>query len=158
MRLRLYYTSKFSLSHPKTKMILGWNCFAVVNITDQMMEMAIDRLKTFAFVGDTDDWDNSICLFHAMFGDKFNAHSVTNVRPTHNINKKYDPKLATELIKPEDDPHDWKLYLAAKQLIEERRKVYGYPVYIRPERREKRESGGRGEGSGGSVGGIGEGR
>mmetsp|Transcript_26139 Transcript_26139/g.60377 ORF Transcript_26139/g.60377 Transcript_26139/m.60377 type:complete len:408 (+) Transcript_26139:72-1295(+) len=35
---------------------------------DKMLELALWRLKQFGFFGITDDWDNSICLFHTMYG------------------------------------------------------------------------------------------
>ena len=37
----------------------------------------------FAFIGDTDQWDLSICLFHAMFGGKCLPVELHDMRPTH---------------------------------------------------------------------------
>ena len=38
------------------------------------------RLQAFAFVGITDYWQSSICLFHAMHGGTPRAESFANVR------------------------------------------------------------------------------
>ena len=45
------------------------------------VRVAISRLRGFAFVGLTDDWASSICLFHLMFGGRCLAAERRNVRP-----------------------------------------------------------------------------
>ena len=50
-------------------------------------ELALRRLETeFAFVGLTNNWALSICLFHAMFGGPCLAHEFLNTRPTNHTN------------------------------------------------------------------------
>ena len=47
-------------------------------------ELALRRLETeFAFVGLTNHWALSICLFHAMFGGPCLSHEFLNTRPTN---------------------------------------------------------------------------
>lgn len=45
-------------------------------------ELAVSRVKEFAFIGLTDEWNLSICLFHAMFGGECYAHEFLNTHPT----------------------------------------------------------------------------
>lgn len=47
---------------------------------------AVDTLHTrFAFVGLTDEWDLSVCLFHRMFGGACHPREFKNVRPGRNL-------------------------------------------------------------------------
>ncbi len=52
----------------QVKMLNGIACTANIEITTTLLSNAIRRLSQLAFVGDADDYENSICLFHAMFG------------------------------------------------------------------------------------------
>merc|ERR550514_2499518 len=64
------------------KMMNGRDCGAAVPVTVDMMSSAIDRLDTgFAFVGLTEEWALSVCLFRAMFGGKCHRREFLNVRP-----------------------------------------------------------------------------
>lgn len=45
------------------------------------LELAKSRLKGFAFVGLTEEWDLSICLFHAMFGGPCRQPEFANMHP-----------------------------------------------------------------------------
>ena len=49
----------------------------------QELKQAVSFLRSekMAFVGLTDYWTESICLFHAMFGGNITAHEFTNTRP-----------------------------------------------------------------------------
>ena len=59
-------------------------------------ELALRRLKTeFAFVGLTNNWALSICLFHAIFGGPCLAHEFLNTRPTHTNPRKPPPATNT---------------------------------------------------------------
>ncbi|CAJ1451940.1 unnamed protein product [Effrenium voratum] len=49
--------------------------------TRSMAEEAVRRVSGFAFVGITEEWDLSVCLFHAMFGGSCHASEFENVRP-----------------------------------------------------------------------------
>eukprot|EP00055_Hartaetosiga_balthica_P017199 m.113624 g.113624 ORF g.113624 m.113624 type:complete len:148 (+) comp9267_c0_seq16:583-1026(+) len=48
------------------------------------VNLAMERLHgpQMAFVGLTDEWNTSICLFHAMYGGEITPHEMTNVRPS----------------------------------------------------------------------------
>ena len=58
-------------------------------------ELALRRLETeFAFIGLTNHWALSICLFHAMFGGPCLSHEFLNTRPT-NHTKSAKPAAST---------------------------------------------------------------
>lgn len=111
-------------------MMNGYPCNKPVEVTEEMTQYAINRIRQAAFVGDTDEWDSSICLFHAMFGGEVNPHSFQNVRPT--TAKNYDRTSSDMLLSPEDDPHDWEFYLAAKAVMRRNQELYGMPMYHAP--------------------------
>ena len=110
-------------------MMTGYGCNWIMNITDEMLHLAIQRVHQAAFVGDTDEWDSSICLFHSMFGGEMNPHSFQNVRPT--LVAGYNHSASFELT-PEDDPWDWQFYLAAKTVMRKHQEIYGMPTYVPP--------------------------
>jgi len=43
---------------------------------------ALARLDAYSFIGDTDDYASSVCLFHAKLGGECFAEELTNSRPT----------------------------------------------------------------------------
>ncbi|CAK0871575.1 unnamed protein product [Prorocentrum cordatum] len=57
------------LASCQTRMFAGHRCESTKRVTDADVDLAIERLDTgFAFVGITEEWPLSVCLFHAMFG------------------------------------------------------------------------------------------
>mmetsp|Transcript_16189 Transcript_16189/g.47235 ORF Transcript_16189/g.47235 Transcript_16189/m.47235 type:complete len:329 (+) Transcript_16189:64-1050(+) len=80
-----------------TRLIVGKHCFGGEkehykkgdNVT------ALRRLhEEFAFVGLTEEWDLSVCLFHAMFGGSCHRREFLNVRPGeyHKPGQLYDTR------------------------------------------------------------------
>jgi hypothetical protein len=115
-------------------MLTSGKCAAPEPVDEQRLQLAIDNLRKAAFVGLTDEWNDSICLLHAMFGGKVNAHSFRNVRSTEEVWSGH-AKVSEEDIAPEDDPYDWQLYLVAKAVFRERQRRNGLPVYKEPDNR-----------------------
>lgn len=115
----------------------GFHCAVDVEVTSEMTEAAIALLDGAAFVGLTEEWNDSICLFHAMYGGELNPHSFSNVRSTNDFAFAKKEQEATgeayrptpTHVDPGDDPHDWAFYLAAKALYRKRQRQYGLPVY-----------------------------
>lgn len=70
------------IAHCQTKMILGYKCYARVEVTSQMVERAIAAMERFAFVGDTDQWVLSMCVFARKFGRPDLQGFHLNSRPT----------------------------------------------------------------------------
>lgn len=57
------------LTSCQTRMLAGHQCESRYRVTDADVDLAIERLDTgFAFVGITEEWPLSVCLFHAMLG------------------------------------------------------------------------------------------
>jgi len=86
------------------------NCFSADGIVGARCkpELSRDHLalarkrlaEGFAFVGDTDDWERSICLFHAKFGGKCLAVELINTRETSD---KMTDDAAEELVAMADE-------------------------------------------------------
>jgi hypothetical protein len=84
---------------------------------------AIHRLITgFAFVGLTELYDLSVCLFHAMFGGRCLPVEFTNTRPAR------DQALLPGSFTAWGgmvDGYDWRLYSEATRIFFERLQQYG---------------------------------
>lgn len=116
-------------------MLTGSKCAANEPVDEQRLQRAVDTLRQAAFVGLTDEWNDSICLLHAMLGGKMAAHSFRNVRSTDEVLHKTGGQVEDDDISPDDDPYDWQLFLVAKSLFRLRQKHYGLPIYESPDRR-----------------------
>merc|ERR1740130_1700859 len=90
-------------------MMNGIHCGKQVAVTDDMVELALWRLSDgFAFVGLTEEWALSVCLFHAMFGGDCHEREFLNVRPgvKHADHENYDASVLEGWV----DPYDGALY------------------------------------------------
>jgi len=56
--------------------------FPCTQVGQPNVALALSRLDGFAFVGLTEEWSLSICLFHAMFGGRCLPGELGNARPT----------------------------------------------------------------------------
>lgn len=74
------------------------------------VDTAVRRLAGFSFVGITDEWDLSICLFHAIFGGDCHAKEFNNKnsRNSTKLDLVHGMRFANYL-----DAYDWQLYSAA---------------------------------------------
>ena len=114
----------------QVKMLNGLYCAQVVEVTEAMVNRAIDRMARAAFVGITDEWNDSMCLFHAMYGGRLPAPAFQNIRATdHMVAGSYNSQQALVAVAKEDDPNDWRLYESAVIIFRRRQKRYGIPVY-----------------------------
>jgi len=87
------------------------------------VSVAIDMLHDgFAFVGITDQWALSVCLFRVMFGGQCVASDLANVRPGENSSSSYYD--TSELLGWVDDL-DGPLYAEAARMFESAVTVYG---------------------------------
>lgn len=89
--------------------------------SDEEVDMAISRLNTFAFVGLTDRWQMSVCLFHAMFGGEITASEFRNVRLGTNAGHHgYDTSILGSFV----DDADEALYARAVEIFECNLEIY----------------------------------
>jgi hypothetical protein len=78
------------------------------------LQTALSRLRKFGFVGLTDQWDLSICLWHAKFGGECLAAEFTNL---HQARVEYDEGSFPESLHLNDqDLYDEAAELFAKEL------------------------------------------
>jgi hypothetical protein len=79
--------------------------------------LAIERLDGFAFVGLTEEFDLSVCLFHHMFGGECIDVEFFNMRKGRYESEVETQQFETDLAQLEalGDPWDTPLYEAASQ-------------------------------------------
>eukprot|EP00927_Polykrikos_kofoidii_P084146 TRINITY_DN8795_c0_g1_i1.p1 TRINITY_DN8795_c0_g1~~TRINITY_DN8795_c0_g1_i1.p1 ORF type:complete len:384 (+),score=46.74 TRINITY_DN8795_c0_g1_i1:56-1153(+) len=100
----------------------GLPCFmnqkeARVEISDSEVMEARRRLRDdFAFVGIAEEWDLSVCLFHAMFGGTCYEFEMANVHPS-TPGKKAEGFHNVSILNGYTDPYDTPVYEEAKKLF-----------------------------------------
>ena len=70
----------------------------------------------FAFVGLTEEWDLSVCLFHKMFGGACHAFEFENTRPSYE-GKSADQDYNTSELQGWHDDIDEAIYAAASEVF-----------------------------------------
>ena len=92
-----------------------------------LLQRALERLESLAFVGITDRWAESACLFHAQFGGRLHPAEVRAFRQK-------DHSVAQEAREVSDaelrdlDAWDTQVFERAKALFEGRLALYGVPA------------------------------
>jgi len=91
--------------------------------TSEDVVVAINMLhEGFAFVGITDQWDLSVCLFRAMFGGQCNSNDFENTRQGDNASESgYDTSELDGWVDIWDGP----LYSEGLEMFESARQLYG---------------------------------
>ena len=108
------------LSGCYAKLLTGRACNADVSLQSSDVALAVSRLRRdFAFVGLTEFFDVSVCVFGAMFGGTFApANMLQNFRPNRHSNR-------SELLTDYVDKDDEAVYSAAAQLFESQVRNFG---------------------------------
>jgi hypothetical protein len=98
-------------------------CATVHSLTSEDVSVAMNVLQEgFAFVGITEQWDLSVCLFRAMFGGQCVASDFANIRPGKNHSTSgYDTSELYGWVDVVDGP----LYAESALIFESTRSVYG---------------------------------
>ena len=86
--------------------------------TTNEVRSAMSRLDTFAFVGITDHWQLSVCLFHAMFGGAVRASDLINARPGDYASSKRHGAYDVALLRGVQDEADFAVYTRALEIFE----------------------------------------
>jgi len=76
------------------------------------VRLAVHRLRQFRFVGITEHFDLSVCLFHAMFGGECRKVEFFNMRPGAPPQSRFEKLLAQD-----PDPYDGALYSEALRIF-----------------------------------------
>mmetsp|Transcript_2049 Transcript_2049/g.3818 ORF Transcript_2049/g.3818 Transcript_2049/m.3818 type:complete len:274 (+) Transcript_2049:263-1084(+) len=91
------------------------NCYKCVVSAETELPAALRRLQTgFAFVGITEYFSLSICLFHAMFGGQCLPAEFANMRKGV---EKIDPAVLMEELKGNEDVYDGAVYDEATRIF-----------------------------------------
>lgn len=117
----------------QVKMLNGLYCAQSATVTTEMVDRAIRMLEKAAFVGITDEWNDAMCLFDSIYDQSVPGVAFRNVRDTETrAESGYDRAQALQQIRPEDDPHDWRLFEAARIIFRKNQHRYGAPYYSPP--------------------------
>lgn len=101
---------------------LGGPCTDPPLPSEREVDLAKLRLREgFAFVGITDEWDLSICLFHKMFGGPCKLAEFQNARPG---SQKTDAPYNTSVLQGYTDPYDGALYEEGLSIFNENLQQY----------------------------------
>ena len=77
--------------------VAGWSACPARSQPKSLVSVALQRLKGFRFVGLTDEWALSVCLFHVMHGRRpCKGGELVNTRPSAVGNDAY---LASEILR-----------------------------------------------------------
>jgi len=128
----------------QTKMLVGKTCGNDVKVTDAMRTQAFERLRsTMAFVGLTDMFNASVCLFHHMYGgapEEYQFQAVGLERSSdflfkhYHRSKKYQPlpgggeRVHQDMwkdIDPMAEPNDWPIYQEVVRIFVQRLQAHG---------------------------------
>lgn len=117
------------ISGCQTKMMLGQFCGKsftkhVPDVPQEKIKEAVEKVKKFSFVGLTEYWNLSICLFHAQFGGEISSTEFENSRMgvyTHT-------QSSTDDIKDVKDSVDEVIYKEALRVFVQRLEKYGFKI------------------------------
>eukprot|EP00931_Biecheleriopsis_adriatica_P064266 TRINITY_DN39073_c0_g1_i1.p1 TRINITY_DN39073_c0_g1~~TRINITY_DN39073_c0_g1_i1.p1 ORF type:complete len:596 (-),score=130.03 TRINITY_DN39073_c0_g1_i1:223-2010(-) len=108
------------------RMLTGGNCAESKTVRSQdqsfdggqsRLKKALEVVESMSFVGITERWDDSICLFHRMFGGRLNSAQLMNFHSNHKMSKKkklYDESSLSNF----SDLVDEEIYAAAVKRFE----------------------------------------
>jgi len=100
----------------QTKMVVGYRCASHSVLTKSHLKKAKQRIKRMRFVGITNDWNRSICLFHKQFGGQIFDVEYRDERAGHY--KKHEFRRVNDIF-------DDELYNYVKKLVHERFHEFG---------------------------------
>lgn len=107
-----------------TNMLIGRGCMSTDPLTPEDDAAAKGSLEKFAFVGLTEEWDLSVCLFHKIFGTDCNRREFQNIRPgvdRASNGDQYDVSVLNGFV----DEHDGVLYKEASRIFKANLVLYG---------------------------------
>eukprot|EP00406_Dinophysis_acuminata_P045478 CAMPEP_0179315256 /NCGR_PEP_ID=MMETSP0797-20121207/54952_1 /TAXON_ID=47934 /ORGANISM="Dinophysis acuminata, Strain DAEP01" /LENGTH=236 /DNA_ID=CAMNT_0021025743 /DNA_START=67 /DNA_END=774 /DNA_ORIENTATION=- len=106
------------------KHLCGGNASSAAN--EDTVRLAKQRLRGLVFVGLTEEWELSACLWRAKFGGRCLKSDLENIRPsvpTPDI-PPFDPATVPDLGGYRD-PHDGDVYREAASIFREELQLYG---------------------------------
>eukprot|EP00927_Polykrikos_kofoidii_P064622 TRINITY_DN6004_c0_g1_i3.p1 TRINITY_DN6004_c0_g1~~TRINITY_DN6004_c0_g1_i3.p1 ORF type:complete len:357 (-),score=45.20 TRINITY_DN6004_c0_g1_i3:67-1086(-) len=88
------------------------------------VRLALKRLNEFNFIGLTEEWDFSICLFHVLYKSDCLSVEFENIRPTEYHESERQQELDIKRLKENPDPYDTIIYKAAVSAFQELKSKY----------------------------------
>lgn len=85
--------------------------------SQEEVDMAVSRLQGFAFIGLTEEWNLSVCLFHAVFGGDIYQEEVAVTRPGQGPIREAASQEFLASLKDWEDRADEEVYAAAAKLF-----------------------------------------
>jgi len=94
----------------------AYHCISEIEPTWAQVDRALDRVQNeYVFIGMTDDWDLSICLFNAMFGNACHSNQFEPTNYTSTTSNSSDVSPLKGFV----DPYDGVLWDAAQLIFQE---------------------------------------
>jgi len=94
----------------------AYHCISEIEPTWAQVDRALERVQNeYAFIGMTDDWDLSICLFNAMFGNACHSNQFQETNYTSSSSSSSDVSPLKGFV----DPYDGVLWDAAQRIFQE---------------------------------------
>jgi len=115
VQFQMYYTFG-NLLGCQTKMVVGHRCASEYLLTKADLQKAKNRVEKMRFIGITNQWDRSICLFHKQFGGNIYDVEFHNKREGH---------YAKDEFRRVNDTFDDELYEHVKKLVNQRFLKFG---------------------------------
>jgi len=100
----------------QTKMVIGHRCASPYRLTQADLHKAKQRIEKMRFIGITNEWNRSICLFHKQFGGQILDVEYKNQR------KGQYKEMEFSRVK---DIYDDELYEHIKNLVNQRFLKFG---------------------------------
>eukprot|EP00055_Hartaetosiga_balthica_P015059 m.86673 g.86673 ORF g.86673 m.86673 type:complete len:556 (-) comp8767_c0_seq2:136-1803(-) len=124
------------ISSCQVKQVLGKMCAQLYTVTlDDTIQSILLMQTHIAFIGDTDYFNSTVCLFHRMFGNRMSEVELKNTRPTSNYLDKVKangfsvlPKDAWKKLDVKYDKFDWLLFVVANDIFYHNMKRFGISI------------------------------
>merc|ERR1711870_43256 len=71
-------------------------------VSKEEIQLAINRVQEMTFVGITEEWNLSICLFHSIYGSTCSGHDFINTRRNpheHHVDSDFRDEIDRPLYK-----------------------------------------------------------
>lgn len=111
-----------------TRMIIGQSygdSWKRSPLTSHEIEISIQRIKRFSFVGLNDKWNESIRLWRCMFGADYSEYILVNTRPSEHSNLKDTLYNLTKALKLTDEADGILYHFAEAQFAFREQKYCG---------------------------------
>merc|ERR1712232_113816 len=104
-------------------MVLGHGCTEHYKLTERNLALAKRIISRMKFIGLSDEWNRSICLFHKQFGGNLNINELKVDEKEDTEENALDDKILFD--GSDNDRFDEELYHHVQTIVYERFELYG---------------------------------